>query len=61
MTGSRPVRAVLFDWGGTITPWHTVDLLEQWTTFAAAVHDEPELAAALAQRTPRGSGAVPTG
>ncbi|HEX4659505.1 MAG TPA: hypothetical protein VH307_19125 [Streptosporangiaceae bacterium] len=20
-----PVRAVIFDWGGTLTPWHTVD------------------------------------
>jgi putative hydrolase of the HAD superfamily len=30
----RPVRAVIFDWGGTITPWHTVDLRAQWTAFA---------------------------
>ena len=22
----RPVEAVIFDWGGTLTPWHTVDL-----------------------------------
>jgi len=28
------VRAVIFDWGGTITPWHTVDLRAQWTAFA---------------------------
>lgn len=44
------MRAVLFDWGGTITPWHTVDLLAQWATFAAAVHDEPDLSADLARR-----------
>ncbi|GMA20156.1 HAD-IA family hydrolase [Arsenicicoccus piscis] len=29
-----PVRAVLFDWGGTITPWHTIDHRGQWTAFA---------------------------
>ena len=34
-----PLRAVIFDWGGTLTPWHTVDLAEQWSVFAAAVHD----------------------
>jgi putative hydrolase of the HAD superfamily len=31
---SAPVEAVIFDWGGTITPWHTVDLREQWAVFA---------------------------
>ncbi|TAM89983.1 MAG: HAD family hydrolase [Jatrophihabitans sp.] len=30
------VEAVLFDWGGTLTPWHTVDPLEAWL---AAVGD----------------------
>ena len=30
------VQAVLFDWGGTLTPWHTVDALAGWT---AAVGD----------------------
>lgn len=24
------VRAVLFDWGGTLTPWHTLDLADGW-------------------------------
>jgi putative hydrolase of the HAD superfamily len=24
------VQAVIFDWGGTLTPWHTVDLIELW-------------------------------
>lgn len=24
------VEAVLFDWGGTLTPWHTIDLAESW-------------------------------
>ncbi|MDN5794198.1 MAG: HAD family hydrolase [Intrasporangium sp.] len=36
MTGA-PVRAVLFDWGGTITPWHEIDLRAQWTAFADGV------------------------
>jgi putative hydrolase of the HAD superfamily len=34
MTGTRAgtatLDAVLFDWGGTLTPWHTIDLREQW-------------------------------
>jgi len=33
MTG---VDAVLFDWGGTLTPWHTVDLFAQWRVYAEA-------------------------
>lgn len=24
------IEAVIFDWGGTLTPWHTIDLREQW-------------------------------
>jgi hypothetical protein len=24
------VDAVIFDWGGTLTPWHTVDFAECW-------------------------------
>lgn len=28
------VAAVLFDWGGTLTPWHTVDLAQQWRVYA---------------------------
>ena len=24
------VDAVIFDWGGTLTPWHTIDLAELW-------------------------------
>jgi len=45
------LRAVIFDWGGTLTPWHTVDLAEQWTVFARAVHrDDDRSGAALAAR-----------
>jgi putative hydrolase of the HAD superfamily len=38
---SAPVRAVIFDWGGTLTPWHEVDLPEQWRVFAREVHGVP--------------------
>ena len=31
---SRSIDAVIFDWGGTITPWHTVDHRAQWHAFA---------------------------
>jgi putative hydrolase of the HAD superfamily len=24
------VQAVIFDWGGTLTPWHTIELAEAW-------------------------------
>jgi putative hydrolase of the HAD superfamily len=37
------VHAVIFDWGGTLTPWHTVDPVEAWL---AAVGD-PQLARRL--------------
>lgn len=33
-----PVEAVVFDGGGTLTPWHTIDLGEQWRVFAREVH-----------------------
>ncbi|HEX2705623.1 MAG TPA: HAD family hydrolase, partial [Candidatus Lustribacter sp.] len=44
------LRAVIFDWGGTLTPWHTVDLEEQWRVFARQVHAEEEQARSLAAR-----------
>jgi len=43
-------RAVIFDWGGTLTPWHSVDLEEQWRVFARQVHDEEKTALGLAGR-----------
>jgi len=43
-------RAVIFDWGGTLTPWHSVDLQEQWRVFARQVHAEEEQALSLAAR-----------
>lgn len=28
------IDAVIFDWGGTLTPWHSFDLREQWRHYA---------------------------
>jgi putative hydrolase of the HAD superfamily len=44
------VRAVIFDWGGTLTPWHTVDLRAQWVAFARG---HGELACSLNDLTGR--------
>ena len=41
MPGERRVDAVGFDWGGTLTPWHTVDLGEQWRIYAREIHGVP--------------------
>jgi len=30
-----PVQAVIFDWGGTLTPWHTIDHVELWRSVCA--------------------------
>jgi putative hydrolase of the HAD superfamily len=41
----RPdIEAVLFDWGGTLTPWHTVDFAEEARVLAAAAVEEDEAA-----------------
>ena len=47
---SAAVEAVLFDWGGTLTPWHTVDLAEQWRVYARTFAARPEAAQDLAAR-----------
>jgi putative hydrolase of the HAD superfamily len=43
------VEAVVFDWGGTLTPWHDIDYLESWRRVAvtAAPDRSEELAAHL--------------
>jgi len=28
------IKAVIFDWGGTLSPWHEIDLREQWQVYA---------------------------
>ncbi|WAX57523.1 HAD hydrolase-like protein [Jatrophihabitans cynanchi] len=35
------ITSVIFDWGGTLTPWHTIEPLEAWL---AAVGDPPAAA-----------------
>lgn len=42
------IEAVVFDWGGTLTPWHDIDLRAQW--YAYAEHYDPVGASALAGR-----------
>ena len=47
------IEAVIFDWGGTLTPWRTMDFLAGWRAYADAVHPEDaeraaRVAAALA-------------
>ena len=49
------VQAVIFDWGGTLTPWHTVDLIGQWAVYAEHYtrdhpHDFPDGGKELAAR-----------
>ena len=29
------VEAVIFDWGGTLTPWHSIDLADLWAAVCA--------------------------
>ncbi|GAA3018759.1 putative hydrolase of the HAD superfamily [Actinokineospora globicatena] len=46
------MRAVIFDWGGTLTPWVTMDHLAAWRAYADVVHPDDqaratELAAAV--------------
>ena len=41
------VHAVIFDWGGTLTPWHTIDHQALWHTLCAA-HYGDSAAAAMA-------------
>lgn len=53
---SGTVGAVIFDWGGTLTPWHDVDLIEQWHVFARAVHAEEDRARELALELQRAEG-----
>ena len=42
------VRAVIFDWGGTLTPWHSVDHEELWLSVCARHYPAAEAAAAAA-------------
>lgn len=40
------IKAVIFDWGGTLTPWMSVDHLAGWRCLADVLHaDDPERSA----------------
>jgi putative hydrolase of the HAD superfamily len=41
------VRAVIFDWGGTLTPWHTIDFRAEAEALAEAAVDADHTAADL--------------
>ena len=43
-------QAVIFDWGGTLTPWHTIDFVDESVTLAAAAVGAEEAVAAEALR-----------
>ena len=38
------VSAVIFDWGGTLTPWHTIDPDEMWRAICAPHYDQARAA-----------------
>jgi HAD superfamily hydrolase (TIGR01509 family) len=42
--------AVIFDWGGTLTPWRTVDPHDGWRAYAGALHADDAARAAEAAR-----------
>src|SRR5579863_5028648 len=42
------VEAVIFDWGGTLTPWHSLDLEALWRDICAPHFPQAEAAAAAA-------------
>ncbi|WP_163510279.1 HAD family hydrolase [Fodinicola acaciae] len=54
MTIAPLIDAVIFDWGGTLTPWHVIDVAESWAAYAQAYQAasdtaaDPEVAKALA-------------
>ena len=39
------VRTVIFDWGGTLTPWHSIDIAELWLAVCARHYPADEAAA----------------
>jgi putative hydrolase of the HAD superfamily len=36
------VEAVIFDWGGTLTPWKSIDAGQAWAAYAGAAHPDDE-------------------
>lgn len=52
------VAAVVFDWGGTLTPWHDIDFHEEWLSYARAWGGPPPEQAAMADRIMAASAAA---
>src|SRR4051794_11327028 len=50
MAAAPEPQAVIFDWGGTLTPWHTIDFVDESVALAAAAVGAEEDAAAEALR-----------
>src|ERR1700712_198436 len=48
--GDTTIAAVIFDWGGTLTPFHDIDLLDLWRAAAEVLAPDrvDEVARALA-------------
>jgi putative hydrolase of the HAD superfamily len=42
------VDAVIFDWGGTLTPWHTIDPAEMWAAVCAPLFPAADVTAVSA-------------
>ena len=40
------VDAVVFDWGGTLTPWQDIDLVSQWSAYASTYDPADSMLAA---------------
>lgn len=36
------VDAVIFDWGGTLTPWHRIDPVREWARGTGCTTGEPD-------------------
>jgi putative hydrolase of the HAD superfamily len=52
MSDPTPVRAVIFDWGGTLPPWHVIDFAEEARALArAAIGADGAAAETLARAT----------
>jgi putative hydrolase of the HAD superfamily len=49
------VRAVIFDWGGTLTPWRNMDYLTAWRAYADEVHPNDAVRAATLAEAMRGA------
>jgi putative hydrolase of the HAD superfamily len=49
------IDAVIFDWGGTLTPWHTIDHVAYWRSICASHYpdDQADQIAAVVHRSER--------